>query len=87
MDGRLSSQQATEELYGGARINFIFHDVYGAYINSINNLANLTDDQIQVGERQRERERDSIGKPVFISFLFVAPSFFILDNRCLGSHQ
>jgi hypothetical protein len=42
------SLHGVEELYGGARINFIFHDVYGSYINSINNLANLTDEQIQV---------------------------------------
>lgn len=36
------------DLLLGARINYIFNDVYGAYINSINNLANLTDEQIQV---------------------------------------
>lgn len=37
----------------GARINYIFNDVYGAYINSINNLANLTDEQIQVKKDSR----------------------------------
>jgi len=63
IDGRLNSQQATEELYGGARINYIFNDVYGAYINSINNLANLTDEQIQVRISNATGTRSSLFIP------------------------
>jgi len=48
IDGRLSSASATEELYGGARINYIFNDVFGNYIDAIDTKGGLTEEVIQI---------------------------------------
>jgi len=48
IDGRLSSVSATEELYGGARINYIFNDVFGNYIDGIDGKGGFTEEAIQI---------------------------------------
>jgi len=48
IDGRLNSVSATEELYGGARINYIFNDVFGSYVDQISSKGGLTDEEIQI---------------------------------------
>jgi replication fork clamp-binding protein CrfC len=48
IDGRLSTKSSTEELYGGARINYIFNDIYSNYIDQIHALGGLTEDEIQI---------------------------------------
>lgn len=48
IDGRLSDASATEELYGGARINYIFNDIFGKYLDGIDDLGGLGDDEIQI---------------------------------------
>jgi len=48
IDGRLATKSSTEELYGGARINYIFNDIYSNYIDQIHALGGLTEDEIQI---------------------------------------
>jgi len=48
IDGRLNTTSATEELYGGARINYIFNDVFGCFIDEISSKGGLTDEEIQI---------------------------------------
>lgn len=47
IEGRLT-EYITDELYGGARINYIFEDVFGAYIKKMDPLGNLSTQEIQL---------------------------------------
>lgn len=47
IEGRLA-EYITDELYGGARINYIFEDVFGAFIKKMDPLGNLTTHEIQL---------------------------------------
>lgn len=47
IEGRLS-EYITDELYGGARINYIFEDVFGAFIKNMDPLGNLSIQEIQL---------------------------------------
>jgi len=45
IDGNISNALATEELCGGARINFVFNDIFGAYVDGMDSL-NMSRDEI-----------------------------------------
>jgi dynamin 1-like protein len=47
IEGRLA-EYITDELYGGARINYIFEDVFGSYIKTMDPLGNLSTQEIQL---------------------------------------
>jgi dynamin 1-like protein len=47
VDGSLSSSLATHELYGGARINFIFQEIFARCLADANPLAGLTIDDVK----------------------------------------
>jgi len=48
IDGTLVDRNATLELYGGARINYIFNDIFGSYIDSIDAQTGLSPEEIQL---------------------------------------
>lgn len=48
IDGRLTNESATDELYGGARINYIFNDMFTRYVDAMDANGGLTDEEIQV---------------------------------------
>eukprot|EP01129_Flabellula_baltica_P012964 TRINITY_DN5946_c0_g1_i1.p1 TRINITY_DN5946_c0_g1~~TRINITY_DN5946_c0_g1_i1.p1 ORF type:complete len:715 (+),score=175.37 TRINITY_DN5946_c0_g1_i1:355-2499(+) len=48
IDGTLVDRNATVELYGGARINYIFNDIFGSYIDSIDAHTGLSPEEIQL---------------------------------------
>eukprot|EP01124_Arcella_intermedia_P003014 TRINITY_DN1163_c0_g1_i2.p1 TRINITY_DN1163_c0_g1~~TRINITY_DN1163_c0_g1_i2.p1 ORF type:complete len:434 (+),score=110.82 TRINITY_DN1163_c0_g1_i2:879-2180(+) len=48
IDGRLSSESPMEGLYGGARINYVFNDVFGNFVDGIEKRGGLSDEIIQI---------------------------------------
>ncbi|KAL8440362.1 hypothetical protein Efla_000250 [Eimeria flavescens] len=51
IDGKLQSQQSSDHLMGGARINFIFHDWYGRALAEFDPLSGLSDHEIRTAIR------------------------------------
>ncbi|KAL8434154.1 hypothetical protein ACSSS7_003336 [Eimeria intestinalis] len=51
IDGKLQSQQSSDHLMGGARINFIFHDWYGRALAEFDPLTGLSDHEIRTAIR------------------------------------
>ncbi|KAL8448675.1 hypothetical protein Emed_003584 [Eimeria media] len=51
IDGKLQSQQSSDHLMGGARINFIFHDWYGRALAEFDPLNGLSDHEIRTAIR------------------------------------
>jgi hypothetical protein len=47
IDGSLPNF-TTDELYGGARISFIFNDVFGNYVESLDAVGNLSTHEVQM---------------------------------------
>jgi len=48
INGSLTDTTATIELYGGARINYIFNDIFGKYIDNIDSKGGLTTQEIHI---------------------------------------
>jgi len=46
INGSLSDTTATIELYGGARINYIFNDIFGKYVDNIDSKHGITPQEI-----------------------------------------
>lgn len=42
IDGKLTDNLSTDELYGGARINYIFNEVFSKYLSQLNPLEDLS---------------------------------------------
>ncbi|XP_058515683.1 dynamin-1-like protein [Ochotona princeps] len=51
IDGKLQAQQTSEQLMGGARINFIFHDWYSRALAEFDPLEGLSDQEIRTAIR------------------------------------
>ncbi|KAK1937203.1 dynamin central region family protein [Babesia divergens] len=51
VDGKMSSQQHASQLFGGARINYIFNDSYLKTLKAFNPLAGLSDLEIRTAIR------------------------------------
>ncbi|PFH33353.1 dynamin-related protein DRPA [Besnoitia besnoiti] len=51
IDGKLQAQQSSEQLMGGARINFIFHDWYSRALTEFDPLEGLSDHEIRTAIR------------------------------------
>lgn len=63
IDGRGKDASATAELYGGARISFIFHGIYARGISDINPFDELTDQDIRTAIRNATGPRPSLFVP------------------------
>lgn len=62
LDGR-SPDVSTTELYGGARISFVFTDVFGQVLESINPLDLLSDHDIRISIRNASGPRPALFIP------------------------
>lgn len=66
LDGRSTfpiADVSTQQLFGGARINYVFHDVFGGHIDSIDPFDNLTDQDIRTAIRNATGPKPSLFLP------------------------
>ncbi|CAO3585845.1 unnamed protein product [Absidia cylindrospora] len=78
-----SSEISTKELSGGARIYFIFNNVFGHALDSIEPCANLTNDDIRVAIRNSTGPRCSLFVPELAFDLLVRPQIKLLEAPSL----
>lgn len=77
---------STKELSGGARIYYIFNDVFGNALNSINATGNLTTQDIRTAIRNSTGPRPSLFVPEAAFDLLVKPQIKLLEApsiRCV----
>lgn len=63
LDGRAGGAAATRELFGGARLNYIFHDVYAAELESMTPFETLTTEDIRTAIRNATGHRTPLFVP------------------------
>uniref|UniRef100_A0A060SZB5 dynamin GTPase n=1 Tax=Blastobotrys adeninivorans TaxID=409370 RepID=A0A060SZB5_BLAAD len=81
-----SSDISTKELCGGARIYFIYHNVFGQSLNKIDPTANLTVSDIRTAIRNSTGPRPSLFVPELAFDLLVKPQIKLLEapsQRCV----
>lgn len=78
-----SSAISTKELSGGARIYFIFNQIFGNALDSIHPCANLTDDDIRTAIRNSTGPRCSLFVPENAFDLLVRPQIKLLEAPSL----
>lgn len=77
---------STKELSGGARIYYIFNDVFGHALESINATANLDNHDIRTAIRNSTGPRPSLFVPEVAFDLLVKPQIKLLEapsSRCV----
>ncbi|CAO3692536.1 unnamed protein product [Umbelopsis ramanniana] len=82
IDGTLSDI-STKELCGGARIYFIFNNVFGQALESIAPCANLSDHDIRTAIRNSTGPRPSLFVPEIAFDLLVKPQISLLETPSL----
>ncbi|GJN88891.1 hypothetical protein Rhopal_001862-T1 [Rhodotorula paludigena] len=78
-----SLEISTKELCGGARIYYIFHDVFGHALESINPTQNLTTQDIRTAIRNSTGPRPSLFVPEVAFDLLVKPQIKLLEPPSL----
>ncbi|RPA79232.1 hypothetical protein BJ508DRAFT_211285 [Ascobolus immersus RN42] len=81
-----SSEISTKELCGGARIYYIFNDVFGNSLGSIDPTTNLTTMDIRTAIRNSTGPRPSLFVPELAFDLLVKPQIKLLEvpsHRCV----
>jgi dynamin 1-like protein len=78
-----SSAISTKELSGGARIYFIFNQIFGHALDSIHPCANLADDDIRTAIRNSTGPRCSLFVPENAFDLLVRPQIKLLEAPSL----
>lgn len=78
-----SFEISTKELCGGARIYYIFNDVFGAALESINPTQNLTVQDIRTAIRNSTGPRPSLFVPEVAFDLLVKPQIKLLESPSL----
>lgn len=76
----------TKELCGGARIYYIYNDVLGQSLNSINPISNLSTNDIRTAIRNSTGPRPSLFVPELAFDLLVKPQIKMLEapsHRCV----
>eukprot|EP00750_Incisomonas_marina_P009629 INCI16060.2.p1 GENE.INCI16060.2~~INCI16060.2.p1 ORF type:complete len:760 (+),score=150.27 INCI16060.2:426-2705(+) len=64
IEGRSSNRdEMLTELYGGARISYIFHEIFGTTINTRDHLVGLSDDDIRTAIRNATGPRPALFVP------------------------
>ncbi|KAK7031454.1 Dynamin protein [Favolaschia claudopus] len=74
---------STKELSGGARIFYIFHDVFGQALDSIDSTANLDNQDIRTAIRNSTGPRPSLFVPEIAFDLLVKPQIKLLEAPSL----
>ncbi|PWN28392.1 hypothetical protein BDZ90DRAFT_278762 [Jaminaea rosea] len=74
---------STKELCGGARVYYIFHDVFGHALDSINPTQNLTVQDIRTAIRNSTGPRPSLFVPEAAFELLVKPQIKLLEPPSL----
>ncbi|GAA5866787.1 hypothetical protein JCM8547_003564 [Rhodosporidiobolus lusitaniae] len=78
-----SLEISTKELCGGARIYYIFHDVFGHALSSINPTSNLTTQDIRTAIRNSSGPRPSLFVPEQAFDLLIKPQIRLLEPPSL----
>lgn len=78
-----SPEASTKELCGGARIYYIFNDVFGHALESINPTSNLTTSDIRTAIRNAKGPRPSLFLPEVAFELLVKPQIRLLEPPSL----
>ncbi|GAA6023584.1 hypothetical protein JCM10207_005723 [Rhodosporidiobolus poonsookiae] len=78
-----SLEISTKELCGGARIYYIFHDVFGHALESIHPSSNLTTQDIRTAIRNSTGPRPSLFVPEVAFDLLVKPQIKLLEPPSL----
>lgn len=78
-----SSAISTKELSGGARIYFIFNQIFGHALDNLHPCANLTDDDIRTAIRNSTGPRCSLFVPESAFDLLVRPQIKLLEAPSL----
>lgn len=78
-----SFEISTKELSGGARIYYIFNDVFGHALESINSTSNLTSQDIRTAIRNSTGPRPSLFVPEVAFDLLVKPQIKLLEAPSL----
>jgi len=63
LDGRAGGAAATRELFGGARLNYIFHDVYSAELDAMTPFETLSDEDLRTAIRNATGHRTPLFVP------------------------
>ncbi|KAH9930265.1 Dynamin central region-domain-containing protein [Fomitopsis serialis] len=74
---------STKELSGGARIYYIFNDVFGSALNSIDSTHNLDNQDIRTAIRNSTGPRPSLFVPEIAFDLLVKPQIKLLESPSL----
>lgn len=74
---------STKELSGGARIYYIFNDVFGNALNSLDATGNLTTQDIRTAIRNSHGPRPSMFVPELAFDLLVKPQIKLLESPSL----
>lgn len=74
---------STKELSGGARIYYIFNDVFGLALNSIDSTRNLENQDIRTAIRNSTGPRPSLFVPEIAFDLLVKPQIKLLESPSL----
>ncbi|KAG0270122.1 Dynamin- GTPase protein [Actinomortierella ambigua] len=78
-----SSEISTKELCGGARIYYIFNNVFGSALDSVNACENLTVQDIRTAIRNSTGPRPSLFVPEIAFDLLVKPQIKLLEPPSL----
>ncbi|KAI8324734.1 hypothetical protein GQ54DRAFT_295906 [Martensiomyces pterosporus] len=81
-----ASEMSTTELCGGARLYYIFNDIFAAGLDSVNPTANLTNHDIRTAIRNSTGPRASLFVPEIAFQLLVKPQIKSLEppaQRCV----
>ncbi|KAJ2799637.1 Dynamin- GTPase protein [Coemansia guatemalensis] len=81
-----ASEMSTSELCGGARLYYIFNDIFASGLDSVNPTANLTNSDIRTAIRNSTGPRASLFVPEIAFQLLVKPQIKLLEppaQRCV----
>ena len=78
-----SMELSTKELCGGARIYYIFHDVFGMALESVDPTHNLTTQDIRTAIRNSTGPRPSLFVPEVAFDLLIKPQIKLLESPSL----
>ncbi|KAF9314413.1 Dynamin- GTPase protein [Podila horticola] len=78
-----SAEISTKELCGGARIYYIFNNVFGSALDSVNPCENLTNQDIRIAIRNSTGPRPSLFVPEIAFELLVKPQIKLLEPPSL----
>ncbi|KAF8987139.1 Dynamin- GTPase protein [Haplosporangium bisporale] len=78
-----SAEISTKELCGGARIYYIFNNIFGSALDSVNPCENLTNQDIRIAIRNSTGPRPSLFVPEIAFELLVKPQIKLLEPPSL----